>query len=180
MNNLTETNPFRYGTNLTDLEGDWGDLRVSVSDTDLVLYFSFNEEAIRCIKGVEGAEFNSSDKSWGLPITEDNWRTVRDTVDEIKEIFVREQAKAELREQMRQEIAEMVCARLERDFTYPRLKIGYNEGDITVSFPYSPKAVAIMRKVEGRRWDGEEKVWLLPADEEKKIRSALKALKKVI
>lgn len=181
LNTAQETfNQTRYGTNLTDLEGDWGDLRVSVSDTDIVLYFSFNEEANGHIKQIEGAEFNSSDKSWSLPITEDNWRTVRDAVEYLKEVFERERGKAELREQRRHEIAEMVLARLQRDFTYPNLTLDYLEGDITVSFPYSVKAVAIMRKVEGRRWDGEEKVWLLPADEEKKIRTALKALKKHI
>lgn len=168
------------GTDLTDLEGEWDDLRISVSDTDMVLYFTYNEEAIKHLKLIEGSEYNSSDKSWALPITEDNWREVRDAVSYIREVFERERGKAELREQMRLEIAEMVLGRLQRDFPHPNLKLDFAEGDITVKVPYSPKAIAILRKIEGRRWDGEEKVWRLPADEEKKIRSALKALKKVI
>ncbi|PKL79422.1 MAG: hypothetical protein CVV27_01855 [Candidatus Melainabacteria bacterium HGW-Melainabacteria-1] len=169
-----------YGTNLTDLEGESGELRISVSDTDIVLYFPFLEAANQCIKGIEGAEFSSSDKSWSLPITDDNWRQVRDAVEAVREAFASEQRKAEHRAQVRLEIADMVLARLQRDFSHPKLNLDVVEGDISLSFPYSPKAVQIMRKVEGRRWDGEEKVWLLPADEEKKIRSALKALRKVI
>ena len=70
------------GTNLTDLEGEKDQVSCSVSDTDIVLYFPFLEEANARIKAIEGAEFNSADRSWSLPITEDNWRQVRDAVDD--------------------------------------------------------------------------------------------------
>lgn len=173
-----QANPSYIGTNLTDLEGDWGEMRVSVSDTDIVIHFPFNEEANAHIKAIEGSEYLSADKAWSLPITEENWRTVREAVEFVRDAIAREERRAEHQARMRVEMAEMVHARLDRDFGGGKISLGYNEGDITVSFPYSAKAVAIMRKVEGRRWDGEEKAWLLPADQEKKIRSALKALKK--
>ncbi|HEY9840741.1 MAG: hypothetical protein ACAI44_27330 [Candidatus Sericytochromatia bacterium] len=168
------------GTNLTDLEGEKDDVTVSVSETDAVLYFPYNEQAIALIKFVEGSEYNSGDKSWSLPITEENCHRVRDTIDGLREFFQREKGKAELRAQVQLEIADGVLERLQKDFDFPWLRLSALEGDIGVSFPYSAKAVAIMRKVEGRRWDGEEKVWRLPADEEKKIRTALKALRKAI
>lgn len=168
------------GTNLSDLEGEKDQVSASVSDTDIVLYFPFLEEANRLVKQIDGAEYNSADRSWSMPITEENCDRVRDTVDSIREAFVREKGKAELREQNRIEIADMVLAKLQRDFSYPGLELSALEGDITVSVPYSAKAVAILRKVDGRRWDGDEKVWRLPADGEKQIRTALKSLRKVI
>lgn len=168
------------GPNLSDLEGEKAQVSVSVSDTDAVLYFPYSEGAIALVKRIEGAEYFSADKSWSLPINEHNCHDVRDTIEALREYFQRETAKAEQAEELRREMAGDVLERLQRDFERPGLRLDALEGDITVSFTYSTKAVAIIRKVEGRRWDGEEKVWRLPADQEKKIRSALKALGKVL
>lgn len=168
------------GTNLSDLEGEKDEVSVSISDTDAVMYFPFNEEANALIKRIEGAEYNSADRSWSLPISEENCHQVRDAIEDVRECFQRARGKAEHRAQVQLEIAETVLAGLKRDFPYPNLKLDALEGDITVSFPYNAKAVQIIKKVDGRRWDGDEKVWRLPADEEKKIRSALKSLRKVI
>lgn len=170
----------RAEVNLSDLEGSWGELRVGVSATDMVLYFPFNEEANACLKQIEGVEYNGIDKSWSLPITDANQFQVRDAVATVREFLEQAQKKAEQQEARRHEMAEGVLQRLQHQFDYPGLSLDQAEGQILVSFPYSAKAVAIMRKIDGRSWDGDEKHWRLPADREKQIRNALRALGKVL
>lgn len=165
---------------LEPLDGEIDAVRVQVSENDLLLHFPYHKQAVDWVKRIEGAEYHSHDKSWSFVVTEDNTLALRDLVDELREFFRREQEKSELRELRRLDIADDVAARLEAGYGFPGLTIVPREGDVAISFPYSPKAIQIMRKVEGRRWDPDEKAWLLPADAEKQIRSALKALKKAL
>lgn len=165
--------------NLTELEGTWGELKVSVSETDMVLSFPFNEAANFCLKQIEGHEYYAAEKCWSLPITEDNHHQLEDTVAYIQECLERAQAKAEHQALLRSEKAPKLAETLQSQFDNRLIKIDYEEGDITVSFPYHAKALGIIRKIDGRRWDGDAKAWYLPADQEKQIRNALKALSKL-
>lgn len=165
---------------LTDLEGEWEGIRTSVTDTDLTITFPFLPEANDCMKALPGAIFDAADKFWSVPISPEIESDVRDAIMTIRELFQREKHKAEQRTIRQEEMADMVLGNLQREFEGTPLILDKDGGDITVRFPYNAKAVAILRKIDGRRWDGNEKIWRLPADAERQIRAAFKALKKIL
>lgn len=156
--------------------GEQDSVTVQLFENDMSLFFPYHKDAIEQVKKVEGAQYHGPDKSWSFIVTEDNWSDLQDLIVALRDFFRREQARAEHREQVQKDIASTVLERLQMDFDHPDLTLGYEDGYITVSFPYNPKALKVIKKVPERRWDGNEKVWLLPADLDRKIRSALQAI----
>jgi len=163
---------------LAKLEGEVDQVSVSVSDTDLVLYFPYHKEAIARLKQIEGAEYQASDKCWSLPVTPENSSALYDTVMELRELFRREQDKAEARVVYQEQIAADVLAQLEADFEHAQLSFSVQGGEIGIHLPYDPALIRQLKKVDGRRWDSSEKCWWLPADQERQIRSVLRAVLK--
>ncbi len=165
---------------LAPLEGEQDEVAVTLSDTDLGLNFPYHKTAVSSVKGIEGSQYHPSDKSWSLPITPRNLYAVRDTVEGLREFFRREAAKAEAREEMRLEIVDTVLESLATDFEHPRVTFDKQEGCVALGVPYDPKSIRLIKKIDGARWDSSDKVWLLPADAEKKIRTALKGIFKLL
>ncbi len=165
---------------LAPLEGDLDEVSVTLSDTDLGLNFPYHKTAVASIKQFEGSQYHPSDKSWSLPITPRNLYAVRDTVEGLREFFRREAAKAEARAEMRLEMVDMVLESLATDFEHPRVTFDKQEGCVALGVPYDPKSIRLIKKIDGARWDSSDKVWLLPADAEKKIRTALKGIFKLL
>lgn len=165
---------------LAPLEGEQDQVHVTLSDTDIGLNFPYHKSAVAAIKNIEGAQYHPSDKSWSLPITPRNLYAVRDGVEGLREFFRREVAKAEAREDMRLEIVDTVLESLAADFEHPRVTFDKQEGCVALGVPYDPKSIRLIKKIDGARWDSSDKVWLLPADAEKKIRTALKGIFKLL
>ncbi|PIQ28537.1 hypothetical protein COW36_12815 [bacterium (Candidatus Blackallbacteria) CG17_big_fil_post_rev_8_21_14_2_50_48_46] len=165
---------------LAELEGEIDEVRVQLFDEELSLHFPYHKSAVASVKAIEGAIYNPSDKSWCLPITPQNTYTVQDAVVSLRKFFRREVALAEQREEMRHEIADSVVEGLRSDFEHARVSFEKQEGCVALSIPYDPKSIRLIKKIEGARWDSSDKVWLLPADQERKIRTALKGIFKLL
>ncbi len=49
------------------------------------------------------------------------------------------------------------------------IKIGENDGRITVSFPYNQAYISKVKSIKGYRWHPEEKYWSLPQGNVEKL-----------
>jgi hypothetical protein len=165
---------------LVPLEGEIDQVSVGVSDTELTLLFPYHKGAIASVKAVEGSQYQPGDKAWSFTITARNVYALSDLVGSLRELFRREAGRAEAREDMRKEIADSVVESLREDFDHPRVSFEKQEGSVALTVPYDPKSIKLIKKIEGARWNSSDKVWLLPADAEKKIRSALNGIFKLL
>lgn len=163
---------------LTALEGEANQVRISVSDSDLVLHCPYHKSAITQIKQIEGAVYQAADKCWYLPVTPHNLTALYDLVLALRELFQREQDKADAREDWRQNIAADVLAQLKADFDHPQIHFSLHGGQIGLEIPYDPVSIRQIKKIEGRRWDAESKCWLIPADQERPLRAFLRQIER--
>ncbi len=165
---------------LQDWVQDEGPLKIKVFDQDVLLYFPYNPEAIALVKTIEGAEYAAHDKSWTLTVTEENMRAVVAVIADLEQLFVEAEEKELTAQQRRIDIAPLVLEGLQRRFEHRHLHLDAEDEWITVSFPYHQKSLNAIKKVDGRQWDGDEKRWRLPCDQERQIRSALAKIVKVL
>lgn len=165
---------------LQDWAQEEGPVKIKVFDQDILLYFPYNHDAILTVKTVEGAEYAAHDKSWTLTVTEDNIKAVAGVIADLEHIFVEAESKAQEAQQRRLDIAPLVLDRLQRRFEHRHLELDAEDEWITVRFPYHQKSLNAIKKIDGRKWDGDEKRWLLPCDEERQIRSALAKILRVM
>ncbi len=165
---------------LQDWVQDEGPVKIKVFDQDVLLYFPYNHDAILEVKTIEGAEYAAHDKSWTLHVTEDNIRDVAAVIAELEKIFVAAEEKERKAQAHRVDIAEQVAERLQNRYQHRQLKIDYEEEWVTVSFPFHQKSINAIKKVDGRKWDSDEKRWLLPSDQERQMRSAFNKILRVI
>ena len=163
---------------LTELEGEQDHVRVQLCEDELVLYFPYHKTALQTVKKLAGASYSASDKAWIIPLDTQNIYPVQDTILSLRKHFRREAVANEQRENWCREIAGTLAENLASDFEHPALQIDAEAGCISLSVPYDPKSIRLLKKIEGARWDSSAKVWLLPADEERKIRTTLKAVLK--
>lgn len=180
MNVLSEVDSTQSWDHLQDWEQDEGPVKIKVFEQDVLLYFPYHPEAVAAVKAVGEAEYAAHDKSWTLHVTEANQRQVAGLIAHLEQLFAEvEVLEAEAR-QRRQDIAPLVLQQLQGRFEHPRLELGAEDEHITVRFPYHVKAVNAIKKVDGRIWDGDEKCWRLPCDQERQIRSALAKILKLL
>jgi hypothetical protein len=165
---------------LQDWAQDEGPIKIKVFDQDVLLYFPYNHDAILTVKTIEGAEYAAHDKSWTLTVTEDNIKAVAGVIADLEQIFVEAEIKEKAAQQRRIDIAPLVLERLQRRFEHRHLLLDAEDEWITVSFPYHQKSLNAIKKIDGRKWDGDEKIWRLPSDEERQIRSALAKILRVL
>ena len=165
---------------LQDWEQEEGPVKVKVFDQDVLLYFPYNHDAILEVKTIEGAEYAAHDKSWTLHVTEENIKDVAAVIGQLEAIFVDAEAKEKRAREHRQDISELVAERLQNRYQHRHLKIDAEDEWITVGFPFHQKSINAIKKIDGRKWDSEEKRWLLPSDQERQIRSALNKILKVM
>lgn len=165
---------------LQDWAQEEGPVKIKVFDQDILLYFPYNHDAILTVKTIEGAEYAAHDKSWTLTVTEENIKAIVGVIADLEHIFVEAEIKEKEQQQRRIDIAPLVLDRLQRRFEHLHLQLDAEDEWITVSFPYHQKSLNAIKKVDGRKWDGDEKRWLLPSDEERQIRSALAKILRVM
>lgn len=163
---------------LSELEGTEDEVTVTVSESDLMVYFPYRPDAIADVKKVEGAEYHSQDKAWSLPVTPENTLELYDLIRGLRERFQREADQALVRIGYQRQIVDTVLEQLQTDFEHPELGLDKSGGSILVRFPYNAKCLKAIRKVDGREWDASEKAWRVPADAEKPLRQALKQILK--
>lgn len=163
-------------TDLSDLAGEWDQVLVQYCEDELVVAFPYHKQGLTKVKRIEGATWQAHDKSWSLPLNEGNALQVRDLVENLRELFRREQAKVEIQAEHCIEIAAEVCERLQADFDHSSLSWGYDGGEVSLGLPYCPEIIKQLKKIEGKRWDSGDKLWYFPADQEKKLRSVLRSV----
>jgi hypothetical protein len=122
---------------------------ISVADGQFVISFPYDPALVATVKAINGRRFNPETKTWTAPLS---------SAPDIRALCATQgfSASDSATDAMNGEVpAEAHTAPLKGT-------LGITNGRLALKFPYDPDAVRDIKAINGRRWDAEEKVWLVP------------------
>ena len=128
---------------------------IKVEDGNYVISFPYSKTTILAVRNLDGRKYEPTIKSWLVPLRtrSDVW-AFADENDFTVTPDVITATKANVKP---------VDSELGGS-------LHIKAGKFWIKFPYDPDAVSAVKEINGRRWDGENKVWIAPLSSVRSVR----------